>query len=273
MSVLTLEILKETWKEEFLPAIRKEIRTELKKEIALLNETIKTITARCDEIEKSQEFQSKQYEEILKKHTDTTSLLQEAKKEIKRLQDVTTSQEQQISQLTDQQYNHAQEIDEILQYSRRDCIEIVGIPKAQDEDPKEILKEVCSIIGVNIKDEEISTIHRLPDSKKQKDRLIAKFVRRETKDKVYQSRRKLVGKTTNHLPSFQSHSSRPSKIFINESLTKARKALFSKIYEFKKDNNYKFLWTNNGKIYLREKEQSPLYSFVNIDDFQYFMDS
>ena len=48
------------------------------------------------------------------------------------------------------------------------------------------------------------------------------------------------------------------KIFINESLTPKNKELFKDCLTFKKDNNYKFLWTNAGKILLRRNADSPV---------------
>ena len=43
-----------------------------------------------------------------------------------------------------------------------------------------------------------------------------------------------------------------SKIHINESLTTYKKRLFGRINTFKQQRNYKFLWTANGKILLRD---------------------
>lgn len=41
------------------------------------------------------------------------------------------------------------------------------------------------------------------------------------------------------------------KIFINESLMLKNKEFFKDCLKFKKDNSYKFLWINVGKIFLR----------------------
>jgi len=57
---LTIDTLKEIWKDELLPSIKKEIRSELKKEVDQLNATIKEITKRCSTIEDYQSFQCKQ---------------------------------------------------------------------------------------------------------------------------------------------------------------------------------------------------------------------
>ena len=47
---------------------------------------------------------------------------------------------------------------------------------------------------------------------------------------------------------------RANKIYINESLTSYRNRLFGRIHKLKKSNKFKFLWTINGKISLRESK-------------------
>ena len=66
--------------------------------------------------------------------------------------------------------------------------------------------------------------------------------------------------------------SKANKIYINESLTSYRNRLFVKIHEFKKSNKFKFLWTVNGKISLRESKTSTVYKFTTHEEFEEFLD-
>ena len=59
---LNVNDLRKIWKEEFLPSIKRELKSELE----ALRTSIKTLTARVDGIEKSQSFISEKYESILK---------------------------------------------------------------------------------------------------------------------------------------------------------------------------------------------------------------
>ena len=59
---LNVNDLRKIWKEEFLPSIKR----ELKSLIEALRTSIKTLTARVDGIEKSQSFTSEKYESVLK---------------------------------------------------------------------------------------------------------------------------------------------------------------------------------------------------------------
>ena len=91
---------------------------------------------------------------------------------------------------------------------------------------------------------------------------------------MYKNRRKLIGKNTSALQSVGEEIGKSipsgSKIHINESLTAYRKCLFGKIHKFKQDNNFKFLWTANGTIYLRENESSSVSHFTTFEEFDDF---
>ena len=83
--------------------------------------------------------------------------------------------------------------------------------------------------------------------------IIVKFVRREMRERLYRARKRLKSITTADF-GFSVN----KKIFINESLTPRNKELFKVCLRFKKDNGYKFLWTNAGKIFLRRNADSPV---------------
>ena len=73
-----------------------------------------------------------------------------------------------VSNLEDSMYGNEVAIDDVQQYLRRDCLEIVGISRAPQDNPKQLVQEVGSLIDVDIGVNDISTAHRLPDTKKVK---------------------------------------------------------------------------------------------------------
>ena len=56
------------------------------------------------------------------------------------------------------------------------------------------MKEMSEIMRVNLNENDISIAHRLPPTKKVKDRLIVKFTRREKRDEIYSKRKNLKSK-------------------------------------------------------------------------------
>ena len=182
-----------------------------------------------------------------------------------------------INKLGNDGFNVEVKLDELEQYARRDCLEITGIPVVPNDSPALLVKEMSEIMGVNLNENDISIAHRLPPTKKVKDRLIVKFTRREKRDEIYSKRKNLKSKRTKDLPSVVCEPesavvSHKAQIHVNESLTPYRKRLLGRILQFKRDHNYKFIWTANGKIMLKKTESSTTKCFVTHGEFEEFLD-
>ena len=131
--------------------------------------------------------------------------------------------------------NYAQQ-----QYSRRDSIEIVGIPEAiPDKDVESKAIDIMKAIGVTVARNEIQACHRLA----KKDRIIVKFVNRKTAVACLQSRAKLKtlkGKSLG-LPD-------KCKLYVNKSLCPQYRKLFWKCKNLFKEAKIQSCWTYNGTI-------------------------
>ena len=260
MATLTKDLLMEVWRTELLPSIRKEIKSQLGE----IKSEIKDLRAKCSQIEKSQEYLSSKYDQVVQSIQTIKKQVDASHTKINQQDDVLTN----VQRSMDDIYA---ELDEMQQYSRRDCLELNGIPQLDGENTDQLVIETASMIGVNLAEEDISISHRLPDTRNTKGRIIAKFVRREKRDEVYKNRRKLIKKSSNDIPSVKSANKPASKIHINESLTSYRRKLLGRINTFKKENLFKFIWTQNGKIYLKKHEDSRSYVFKTEEEFDEFM--
>ena len=116
-----------------------------------------------------------------------------------------------------------QEMNNLEQYSRRDCLEIRGIPPTSDENPMNLVQSIGKLIGVEVNNTDISISHRLPSNNQQHGRpnirdpgLIVKFTRRDVRDRFFKARKNLRDKSTRDLGMLRIAE---SKIFIAESLT------------------------------------------------------
>lgn len=113
---------------------------------------------------------------------------------------------------------------ELEQYSRRDCLEIRGIPKNSSgmrEDTNKIVIELGRKIGIELKKEDISTSHRLPSKVKANGEralfppaIIVKFTSRDVREKLYRARKVLKQDLG---------FSKENRICINESLTQSNR--------------------------------------------------
>ena len=123
-----------------------------------------------------------------------------------------------ITGLKNNDYDNMVAIDEIQQYQRRDWLEITGMPTLPNDKPKNIVMELGATLGVLLNENDISTAHRLPPTRKIQDRIIVKFVRRDIREEIYMKRKVLNGKLTDCLPSVNTEIgksiSQPTKIFM-----------------------------------------------------------
>ena len=182
---LTVEQLKQLWQNELLPSIRKEVNAELAK----INSWMKTLEERFQEIEKSQSFVSAKYDTLIKKHDSLIEAMKTIKSQVATTETNLKAAEvkindnfDSIARNEDHLYNVDCDIDELNQYQRRDCLEITGIPVLSDDNPKQLVIELCGLIGEELDGSHISTAHRLPDTRKVKGRIIVKFVHRDIRE-------------------------------------------------------------------------------------------
>ena len=141
------------------------------------------------------------------------------------------------------QINYALDlIDNVGQYTRRDNIKIMGIPKTDDENLPQIFTDVVKHNGVDMKTEYISTIHRLNtkddkiDLKETNSRgtnkkipsMIARLTHRDIKNEIFASRKQIKEKTGAPYPD----------AFIVEDVTPLRsRILYSLKNKLDKDGN------------------------------------
>ena len=188
---LKADELRRIWKEEFLPSIRHEIKLELQ----ALKASIDLLTDRCNTLENSQQFLSNKYDTVVQSS-------QNVKEQVTNLdttcKEATGSFEAKEANMVDKTqetlYRIDCSLDETQQFLRRDCFEITGVPITSHDNPKLLVKEIGTLIGAEIDDSHIAAVHRLPDSKNVKNRIIVKFLQRDKREEVYKKRKHLVGK-------------------------------------------------------------------------------
>ena len=122
-----------------------------------------------------------------------------------------TQLEKTIENLVEKQKSLSSEIDDLEQYSRRNCLVLHGANESNDENTNEIIiKTFSEELGVEIKEDDLDKSHRLgkPKRKDNKPRLIiVMFARYAVRRKTFMNNiMKLKGK----------------QLLITESLTSSR---------------------------------------------------
>ena len=122
-------------------------------------------------------------------------------------------------------------------------LEFHGILVLEDEATNEIILKVAHLVDPEhlLQDDDISIRHPLPSREGAIPPIIVKFCRRNMRDRIYNARRELSTKTAQDL-AFPHN----NKLYINESLTPKLRELLYKVKTFKRNNQFKFVWTRNG---------------------------
>lgn len=155
-------------------------------------------------------------------------------------------------------------LEDMENYSRRNCIEIQGVPEERDEDVLDVIKKVGNALDTNITEDMVDACHRLgrrTDEKKPRG-IIVKFVRRMDKEQLMKKRQQRKRDfSTRHLglPS-------DTPVYLNDSLSPARRRLLGLVRQKRKDNGFKYLWLRNGSILLRKEEGAPVVEIRNQAD-------
>lgn len=141
------------------------------------------------------------------------------------------------------------------QYSRSNCLEIYGVPEMKNEDIMAVVKSVGKALNFELKDRMVDAVHRLAQNPRNPDAhrgIVLKFCRRIDME-VMRSKTRVK----NGFSAVELGMDSESKIYVNLSLSKYTKLLWSEVRAFKLSHGYKYAWiTSAGKVFLRKTDGS-----------------
>ncbi|XP_028410709.1 uncharacterized protein LOC114533395 [Dendronephthya gigantea] len=238
---------------------------------SILDDKLKPIISTMDGLKESVHFMSEKFDTITMKINDLDKKYSAVELENKHLK-------VEVLRLANIVEHQSVEINDIEQYSRRDCLEIAGVPETEQENTNELVKKIGNLIGENLNDSDISVSHRLPKPSYSSrtsegisgystnySKIIVKFVGRDTKERFYKARKYLKDKSTRDIGI---STVTENKIFISESLTSKNRELFKECLKFKRDHDFRFIWTRSGRLFLRKDTNSPIHAISNKTDLQ-----
>ena len=199
-----------------MPAINCDQFTKiLDEKLNPLNSTISELKKSVKEAMSFLEFVNAKYEELLE-------MMKSSKEERKALKDENKILKATIRSIESSLESVTRVNNDLEQYTRKECVEIRGIPVAatpSEEQTNNIVTNVGKLLGMDITQNDISVSHQMPQSQKHKGKpgppaIIVKFTRCDVKDNFYHARKQLKDLTTQDLGY-----SKKNKIYLAESLT------------------------------------------------------
>lgn len=235
---------------EFLRGMLEEMRSEIssqlkgfRKEFVELSDSVKFISDKIDESNK-----------LMKQMGEEFTVL---KKENEDLRTANAGLTRQVSTLKDK-------IATMEQYSRKDNLEISGLPVTPNEDIMTLIKDIGDSVGVDISEGDISTAHRVPTFHKNRTpSIVVRFVRRSSRDTVLQKyKEKKGGLTARDI----NQAFPQQRVYINEHLSPENKVFLSDLKAKCKEVGYAYAWFRDGKFFVRRSQGESCRKIMNYED-------
>lgn len=160
------------------------------------------------------------------------------------------------------------------QYSRRCNLKLKGVIETDSENVTELVAKVGTAIEETVLPEDIEACHRVPTRNAEHRHIIVQFKSRQKRDQVLEKAKKkritngslgLCGQ-----PGVNADGSSPldnsAPVFVNEHLCQSQKRLLSLAIAKKRETNWRYVWTQNGKILARKSDCQDCIHIDSVDD-------
>ena len=170
--------------------------------------------------------------------------IDELETEIKNKDEKIQLLENRVEILEEEKESQGKEIDDLEQYSRRNCLLLHGVVETNTECTDDIIIITCAEeLGIDVKQEDLDRSHRLGKVKRNDNKprpIVVKFAHYAVRNKVFSNKKKLKGK----------------KLLITESLTVYRMKLLD---EARQKYGVRNVWTYDGRVMYKGNNEIPIY--------------
>ncbi|XP_041973383.1 uncharacterized protein LOC121739885 [Aricia agestis] len=260
--------------ESVLKADLDKLTTSLSSSFAEIKTEINTVRQEYNEFKKSVHSLELKHQETSKKISDLEDSLQfysnQQETTNKKVDALTVerkaiqSLEARIQSLSSENQLLQIELNQNNQRDRLLNLEIVGVIEQKSENLLDIILSIAQHSGVSLFPQDVLEVNRVTPRSKQPGRprnIIVKLRSRLLKDNMISGARKSpltakdLGLTDN-----------TSRIYVNEHLTYLNKQLLKKARDFAKQHSFKYVWTKNGRIYVRKEDTKPAFQITQEKD-------
>ncbi|XP_053622066.1 uncharacterized protein LOC128681850 [Plodia interpunctella] len=133
-------------------------------------------------------------------------------------------------------------------------LEITNIPEEKGENLVHLVSSIADKLAVDLTEQNIVSVSRVGrsfegDGAAQRPRpIVVRVSRRAVRDQLLHSARVRRGATTEGTGLPMPH----RRFYINERLTKTNRQLFRRARDLGKSHNWRYVWTKDGKIFVRQ---------------------
>ena len=170
-----------------------------------------------------------------------------------------------VNEQQDEIYELYELQDRLEQYTRKNSLEIHGVPESAYSTTEEVVLKLAEALEVPITPQDVEISHKL--KRKGNKPIIVKFANHKIKSNIYKSRAKLKNIQVSNLFPSSTAATRVAgdRIFLYENLTSYRKKIVNRANEMRRDGLLLSVWTLDGKIYVKT---SPEGRPIKINDLE-----
>lgn len=234
---------------EFLIGVLEEFKKEVFKEFKQQSDRMKEFTT-------SLEF-------LYKSVDEANTLAAATRKDYAELKKQNEDLRVRNDELTGRVDHLSERVRELEQYSRRNNIEVSGVPATAKENIIALVKDIGAAIGQQVDESQISAAHRVPSFNSKRDpALVIQFQSRMERDKWisgFKAKKTLHAIEVN--PTFNNN-----RVYINEHLSPENKQFLSKLKVKCKEIGFKYVWVREGKFFVRKSDGEKCHKVVNMQE-------
>lgn len=220
-------------------------------------EELKTFKSDMTELSSSVQFVSDALDTSNKLMTDIREELTNLKKENKELREHSTILSTEVRDLKERLRN-------LEQYTRKNNVEVSGIPETAGENVLDIVSDMGAVLGVEINEHQVNAAHRVPSYKKDRTpSIVIQFNTRVTKDTLLAKFREMKTLSAHQVnPVFPQQ-----KVYVNEHLSPENKVFLARLKQKCKEVGYTYAWCRDGKFFVRRETGENSKKISSYDDF------
>lgn len=197
-------------------------------------------------IEKSVQHMSDQYDEVLKHIKEQDNEIAEIKSRLENVERNNGGPDVQQLRIS---------VNNLEQYSRRQNLEIHGLPRKEHENLLHTVNELAAKLELpELAESDVEGMHRLPARADKIPVVLIRFNSRATKEKWIKKNSSLR--------------ERQSSIRLFDNLTAANKKLLWLTKAEAQEKDYQFTWQKDGSVFVRRRQGDRAIKIENEDDLQ-----
>ena len=157
-------------------------------------------------------------------------------------------------------------LDDLEQYSRKNCVNISGVPETAGESASQLVRDLGQVLSVDIGPTDIDACHRIGRQTAGKPRtIVVKFSRFDQRQELYAARRQLR-EAPAPAPGGRFTAQQLEQVYISDNLTPHRQSVLYAARQLRRKGKLFAAWSDVGRLKVRVTRGGDTKIIASTDD-------